>query len=235
MKKVLYGALFISFSVIGEDISSNISEGTLEDFVPLDEPEQRVTGAYYGLGYDLSFIKHKVSAESDNPKESKKVNKSATQSAISLLAGFGTGFYRDYYIGLEFEIMHRFSKKTSYDGEIGLKFPSQFGINMDVRFGYLFPKQGSMVYLTAGFSRTLGKVVVKTQDGHEVERGFGSYYPTIGLGVEYKLNPRWNVRLDGRYSITSKDSGNHLQGNKGWDYNVKPQRIGIRLALTRNI
>ncbi len=233
MKRILY-ILLISSNIMMTNAVQTAINNNSNDFVELDKPERKISGAYYGIGYDLSFIKHEVQARNERNID-KSIKKSTTQSAISLLAGFGSSFYEDYYIGLEFEIMKRFSGKTSYEDDIGIKFSQQFGINMDVRFGYLFPKYGNMVYLTLGFSRTLGKVVVKVDGQKDAEKGFGSYFPTIGIGFQQKLNSKWNIHIDSRYSITSKDKYNRLIGNNNWNYNVQPKRIGIRLSLTHNI
>jgi len=89
-----------------------------------------------------------------------------------------------------------------------------------------------MIYVTAGFSRTLGKIVAKSNGS---SAGFGSYFPTVGLGYEYKINASWNIRIDGRYSITSKDTGKVVVSDNRWDCSVKPQRTSIRLSITRNI
>lgn len=205
-----------------------------DDFVELDEPYQYVTGAYWGISVGPTFVKHKLTADS----VSQNTSISKTQFDFGLLAGFGTSFYKDYYVGIEMEMMERTGGGTHYKSEndpFGLRFQPQFGLNMNVRFGYLFPKQGNMVYAIVGFSRTLGKVVGKNADGSEkIEQSFGSYFPVVGIGIEHKINYDWNVRLDVKYSITSKDSEKCMYKG-GPVYSAKPQSVGIRLTLTRNI
>lgn len=228
MKKILVGLLLLSDVGVWAE-SSNDS-----DFMDLDDPYQYVTGAYWGISVGPTFVKHKLTA--DSVSQSTSISK--TQFDFGLLAGFGTSFYKDYYVGIEMEVMERMGKGTHYGNEkdpFGLRFQSQFGLNMNVRFGYLFPKQGNMVYAMAGFSRTLGKAVGKNADGSkEIEQSFGSYFPIVGIGIEHKINYDWNVRLDVKYSITSKDSDKCMYKG-GPTYSAKPKSVGIRLSLTRNI
>ena len=228
MKKILVGLLLLSNScVLAEDLSSS-------DFMELDDPYQYVTGAYWGVSVGPTFVKHKLTA--DGVSQNTSISK--TQFDCGLLAGFGTSFHKDCYVGIEMEMVKRMGNGTHYRNAgdpFGLKFQSQFGLNMNVRFGYLFPKHGNMVYAMAGFSRTLGKVVGKNADGSkEIEQSFGSYFPIVGIGVEHKINYDWNVRLDIKYSITSKDADKCMYKG-GPVYRAKPQSIGVRLSLTRNI
>ncbi|MBO6056257.1 MAG: outer membrane beta-barrel protein [Alphaproteobacteria bacterium] len=230
MKKFLAGLLLLSNGCVFAENSNN------DDFMELDEPYQYITGAYWGISVGPTFVKHKLTAKSETIGAPQKTDFSKTQFDLGILAGFGTSFYKDYYVGIEMEAMNRFGKGTHYQNDtdpFGLKFNSQFGLNMNVRFGYLFPKQGNMVYAMIGFSRTLGKVVYKDAGGREKERSFGSYFPTVGIGFEHKINYDWNVRFDVKYSITSKDSNNRVR--KPWVYEVKPQSMGVRLSVTRNI
>ena len=202
------------------------------DFQELAEPNRNISGAYYGLGYDLSFFSHKINATNSATSAQKSIKKSGTQNGIALIGGFGSCFKRDYYIGIEFEIMHRLAGKTSYEGDLCVKFTKQFGINMDVRFGRLFHQLGRMLYATAGFSRALGKIVTNANDAN----GFGSYFPTFGVGFEQKLNASWNFRVDARYSITSKDTDKVVRTSVArYSCSAKPQRMSIRLAITKNI
>ena len=209
-----------------------------DDFMELDEPYKYVTGAYWGVSVGPTFVKHKLSAQNSSTGAVQNTNMSKTQMDLALLGGFGTSFYKDYYVGIEMEMTKRCGKGTHYANDtdaLGLKFHSQFGLNMNVRFGYLFPKQGNMVYTMVGFSRTLGKVVERGSHGKEVEGTFGSYYPIVGIGFEHKINYDWNARFDVKYSITSSDSDKRMYRNAAWKYDAKPQSVGVRFSLTRNI
>jgi hypothetical protein len=199
-----------------------------DELPELSEPYRNVSGAYYGLGLGSSIISHKVTYSKGEDQKS-DFKKNAHQFDVSLIAGFGAPFYDRYYAGIEFDIFKRFSKKTSYNDEIGIIHSSNIGLNMDVRFGYLFPEHGSMVYLTAGFARIVGRV---TFDKGNTEGSFGSFYPTVGVGLEHKINHQWNVRGDFRMAITSKDDNKY---SHNWKYEAKPNRIAFRVSITRNI
>lgn len=232
MRNLLVVLLLLTNSLV---IAENSS---VDDLQELDDPYKYITGAYWGISVGPSFVSYELNGHCDATGEVQHTKISKTMWDLALLAGFGTSFYKDYYIGLEMEMMKRKGRNVCFKDSAdvwGLKFSSQFGLNMNLRLGYLFPKQGSMVYALLGFSRTLGKVVEKRNDNIVNEKGFGSYYPTVGLGIEHKIDHNWNVRMDVKYSITSKDSENRKHDGKMWFYNVKPQNFGVRFSVTRNI
>jgi hypothetical protein len=167
--------------------------------------------------------------------------KTAHQFDVSLIGGFGAPFYRTYYTGIELDLFRRFYAKTSYNGEVGIIHSNHFGLNMDVRFGYLLPRHGAMIFVTAGFAKILGKMSFDAdpQRGHvnNPDSSFGSSYPTFGFGAERKINHLWNIRGDFRISITSKDDNKSLKANSSshWKYEAKPSRMAVRISITRNI
>ncbi len=232
MRKLLVGLLLLSNSLVVAENS------TVEDLQELDDPYKYITGAYVGISAGPSFVSYKFNGHCDATGQNQHTKMSKVMWDLALLAGFGTSFYKDYYIGLEMEMMKRKGRSVYFKENTdvwGLKFSSQFGLNMNLRVGYLFPKQGNMVYALIGFARTLGKVSERRKDKVVNEKGFGSYYPVVGFGVEHKINHKWNIRMDVKYSITSKDSEiRKHEGNK-WSYNVKPQNVGVRFSITRNI
>ncbi|MDR1375297.1 MAG: porin family protein [Holosporaceae bacterium] len=235
MKKFIGAAfLFVLSQFFAEsDLWAAAEQGSsanksADDFFELSEPHKSISGAYCGLGAGLSLISHNVSYAKSGGSEA-SCKKNASQFDFSLICGFGAPFYGKYYAGVECDFFKRFSKKTSYNNEIGIIHSANIGANMDVRFGYLFPEHGSMAYLTAGFARIVGRITFDKSNG---EGSFGSFYPTVGLGLEHKINHRWNVRGDFRIAITSKDD-NKYYGN--WKYEAKPNRISFRLSITRSI
>ncbi|MDR0968674.1 MAG: porin family protein [Holosporaceae bacterium] len=205
-----------------------------DEFLDLGEPSRNIGGAYWGLGLTWSSISHKLKATSDKNEEV-NYKKSGNQFDVSLLGGFGAAFYKLYYTGIEAEFFKRFGGGTSYsnDDRAGLIHNSTMGLNMDVRLGRLFPEHGWLAYGTLGFARVLGRAVFRDADHNNKREGsFGSFYPTVGIGAEYKLTNRWNIRGDFRYSITSKDDGRTVSG---WKYEAKPNRMAFRISITRSI
>lgn len=183
--------------------------GSQEDseFQPLSDPYRRIGGAYVGGGLDFSHMSYDVRLfEDDDEKLTSKVSKTAFQPALSLVGGFGTTFYKDWYAGLEFEFFKRFPKSTKKDGKVEVIFKSTLGFNMDARLGYQFPKSGIMVYLGVGFARVLGAMSARENDKVKpTVKTFGSFFPTISGGIAYKMNQNWIVQATVRYSIGSKE------------------------------
>jgi hypothetical protein len=97
-----------------------------------------------------------------------------------------------------------------------------------------------LIYTTLGFASVIGKVAFS---GNTRKRAapptgtFGSFYPTFGAGIEYKINHLWNIRGDFRISITSKDDNKSLKVSpiSDWKYEAKPSRLAFRISVTRSI
>lgn len=207
------------------------------EFLSLSDPEMKISGAYYGIGLAIARISNNITLKKDNDRHTSK--ESATQFDFSIIAGFGGNFYNRYYAGVELETFKRFHEKEKSKVNIGeysisTVFGAISGINMDIRFGYQFPKYRTLPYFTFGFSKMRGSILLyKNSDEKPVRKqSFGSFYPTVGFGVEHKLNHKWNLRGDCRVSISSKDDSKKI-GN--YSLEGKPSKISFRLAVTRNI
>ncbi|MDR0632263.1 MAG: hypothetical protein LBF54_03440 [Holosporaceae bacterium] len=210
-------------------------------FSELSWPYRNVGGAYWGLGATLSRISHSAWMWKDGTEKVTNFKATNSQFDASLIGGFGSAFYKGYYAGIEMELFKRFGEKASRHpgGEVGIIHKSAIGLNMDVRFGYLLPKRGELIYVTVGFARVVGGVAFYEGSGGNrpgYEGSFGSFYPTLGVGVEHKINHLWNVRGDFRISITSKDDNKYLSTRSTtWKYEAKPSRMAFRISITRNI
>ncbi|MDR2645786.1 MAG: porin family protein [Holosporaceae bacterium] len=234
MKKLIWLMLLIStvsdaaFVGASQQPVGDAAEGG--DFLLLGEPERRIGGAYLGGGLAVSRISHKLNAEKTG-EDRIDFSRSGSQMDVSVLAGFGSAFHKRDYIGIEMEIFRRFGGGESFhtSGKVGLRHCSALGMNLDIRPGCLFSLQGALAYVTIGVARIQGQVISKTSD----HRGtFGSYYPTVGVGVEQMINFKWSIRGDIRMSITSKDNDKQLDN---WKYDAKPNRIAVRILFIRNI
>ncbi|MDR1561151.1 MAG: porin family protein [Holosporaceae bacterium] len=231
---LLIGASLVSASSLSIKApkTANKSSSSVDEFLALSEPHKSVSGAYYGLGLALSMMSHKARFVDSSVSKEVNLKKTANQFDVSLIGGFGAPFYEKYYAGIEFDFFKRFPSKKSYESELGIIHTSTLGLNMDVRFGYLFPEHGSMLYLTVGFARALGHVAHRNQLNKESEGSFGSFFPAFGAGLEYKINHKWNIRGDFRILITSKENKKNLCN---WQYEAKPNRIAFRISVTRNL
>lgn len=177
------------------------------EFQPLADPYKYISGAYVGGGLDFSHMSYDVKLFEKNDKDvTQKMSKSTFQPALSVIGGFGTTFYKNWYAGLEFEFFKRFPKRSSKKDRLEVVFKSTLGFNMDAKLGYQFPNKGLMIYLTIGFARVLGSMSVKENDSAKPSRKtFGSFFPTIGFGAAYKVRQNWVVMGNIHYSIGSKE------------------------------
>lgn len=214
--------------------SASNYDGKNSDFQPLADPDRKVSGAYYGIGLGISNISHKLNVGKGNG--TKLSNKqSANQFDISLIGGFGAAFYDRYYAGIEFDFFKRMPKKTKDFGESGVVHKSNFGLNMDVRFGYQFPQYGTLAYVTAGFARVLGEMGAYNNGNNVAKMTFGSFFPTVGFGLEHRVNQTVNLRGDVRFTIGSKEKKEAKVNGANWTFEAKPNRYAFRISVTKNI
>lgn len=204
------------------------------DFQEVSEPAVRIGGAYYGLGLGFSDITNKLNVYGNNGGH-RYHKSSATQSDISLISGFGTTVY-NIYAGIELDVFKRLPKKNNVNGDTELQHRANWGLNMDVRFGYQPHNQRALYYGTFGFARIIGDMVAYDSVGHTISKqSFGSFFPTFGAGVEYKVNQSWNVRADGRISVCSKEKKTFYLNDGPATFEVKPNRYAIRLSVVRSL
>jgi hypothetical protein len=235
VKKTFFLPVFLYFIVFRASADTvNDKTETPEEFSDLGEPQKNIGGAYYGLGVSLSMMSHSLNG---NKARSGEMNfkSSNNQNDVSLIGGFGAAFYKRYYVGIEMDFFKRFGGGTNYspDQQLGIAHNSAMGLNMDVRFGYLYPQHGYLVYTTVGFARIQGQALLN-YGSYYAEGSFGSFYPTFGVGVEKRLNHRWNIRADFRISVTSKDDNRYVRGTN-WKYEAKPGRTAFGFSVIRNV
>lgn len=238
MKNISYVvAVFLlagSYEVVAQENVANNEADLQKEFAPLTDPYATVSGAYYGIGVSANAFSSKYSIKEapagSNVPQNKKQSK--TLPAFSLLAGFGSTIYKSLYTGIEFDIFYRLKGgKNSNDNPIRTK--SYSGFNMDVKFGYQLPKYSSLLYVTAGFARVLGQV---SFDAGRTTSTYGTFHPTIGVGIVKKINDSWNFMVDLKYIIASKDNNKEYHAASGrYVYDAKPQNLSIRLAITKQI
>ncbi|MDR3155710.1 MAG: porin family protein [Holosporaceae bacterium] len=229
-------------SSVADNIVGHSAE-KVEKFQELSHPYRYISGVYCGAGVGVSLASCAVSAV-QNPGNINipTFKDSANQLAISICSGFGTNVYRRIYLGIELEILKKMSKKIKDNENLAIKFRPLLGFSMDIRMGYQFPEQGLMLFLTAGFCRICEQMAivangVSPNDNNNRWYTFGSFYPTVGCGAEYKLDHDWSARIDFRIAITSKDDSRKDIGIDALRYNLvgKPNNTTLKFSLTRNI
>jgi opacity protein-like surface antigen len=225
------------------DVHTARGDSTVGKFQELSLPYNYIGGTYCGIGVGLSRISCDVSAvQTQNNIAIPALKESANQFFVSAFAGFGTNVYKQLYLGIELELSKTFSEHSKHNDDMAVKFISPFGINMNIRVGYQFPQYGLLLFMTAGFCRITERTTVvtpgvNTDDGNYKWITFGSFYPTIGVGAEYKFKNNWSARLDFKFAITSKDDSSKNVGVNGQFYSFvgKPSGMTVRFSVVRSI
>lgn len=230
----VYGNGEVSFA--NKDVDAKTGEDAKQsEFQELGDPYKNIGGAYWGVGLGIARTQHKIEFSEGLSTETKQHSSSSGQAEISLLLGFGTAFHNRWYAGLEFEVFNRLKGKTAdYEDGLHIVHDSNMSFNFEGRFGYLFPEHGNLLYLTMGVSRLFGRVSFGS--AKDSRSSFGSFFPTVGLGVEHKLNSNWSMRADYRYVISSKDNEHEVAtDSKVYKYRGKADRMSFRLSFIRSI
>lgn len=214
-----------------------------DEFQKFGEPQKVISGAYWGIGLGLSRTQHKIefaklTADGKIDGEKKKHTSSDMQPEISVLVGFGAPVYKRYYAGIEIEFFNRFGGKTKdYDDKLHIHHCKNMSLNLDGRFGYLFPEKGNLIFITAGVSRVFGRV--SFEDEKKPTSSFGSFFPTVGVGFEHRINYNWNWRVDYHYVISTKDDDHVVKAGPkdtqtSYTYQGKANRMALRFVITRS-
>ena len=234
LKKILFSVSVLSFcfSVNAKEAKTSISPYSSDEFQELSEPYRYITGAFLGLGLGYASVPLKVNAKkTEAPAAEFKAKKKKGQTEMSLLAGFGMAFRRNFYTGLDIEFCKRFSKHESPTPNENFKIVHHptFGLNMYARLGYQFPLSGTMIYSAFGFAKLIGHLETVNAENKKVKSSFGTYSPTIGLGIEKRINYDWSIRLDAKYSLTKKKT----KEIEKFKYEGKVSKTAIKLYVTK--
>ncbi|MDR2724324.1 MAG: porin family protein [Holosporaceae bacterium] len=233
MKKMMI-MVYLAFSVVdvllaAREVEPDEARPPEEEFAQLGEPERDMGGAWVGLGMGLS--RHTLEATADR-NDGRRVTHERTDNLaeFALLAGFGTLIHKEYYTGIAMDLFKRLEGDATYSEsrELGLEHNSSVGLNARLLFGCADAVQGRLSYLTVGFERVCGEAL--TGPGG-VRGSFGSFFPSVGIGFERRLNSTWSLALEARRAITSGEEKRVAT----WKLKAKPNRTTIMIVARKYI
>jgi opacity protein-like surface antigen len=86
------------------------------------------------------------------------------------------------------------------------------------------------MYVTGGLAYTQANFVGRSPGGTLSFVGKIKKYGTVvGLGAEFKYDPRWSWRVEGLYYIFNKSAAGGLGSSRAWEFKVKDALV-VRLG-----
>jgi hypothetical protein len=99
-----------------------------------------------------------------------------------------------------------------------------------LKFGYLLPTHESMVFAKLGVSQIGGSYCYK-ENGLESSADFKVYIPSVGVGIERKINKKLGASLEADLSIKR----NFKSSLGGFDHNTRISRFDLRLIAAYSV
>lgn len=184
-----------------------VYEDEKDKFNPVGAPDEVFSGLYAGFGLDLisNECKYEIFATEKLDANIKQGYKGSLRnfpySFLGIL-GFGGVYNRWCYLGVETELFFRRGGGTKVNDYIKILSKNTYGFNFRLRGGYIFKQHGLMIYGTISADRSINHIAAKKlEDGYTSYESFGSYHPSIGIGLEKKLRDNWGIRGEFVYTI----------------------------------
>lgn len=197
--------------LISSAASGIVYEDENSKFSPVGAPDEVFSGMYVGLGLELisNECKYEIlTVGNDGYKLSGSINAGYKSSVRTYpysflgIIGFGGVYNRFYYAGVETELFFRRGGGTKESNDIRIQTKNTYGFNFRLRGGYIFKQHGLMLYGTVSADRSINNIAAKKQAGEYTGyESFGSYHPSIGIGLEKKLRDNWGIRGEFVYTI----------------------------------
>ncbi|MDR0678429.1 MAG: hypothetical protein LBF44_02740 [Holosporaceae bacterium] len=169
-------------------------------------------GLYFGMEYSKSFRKGfliAVNMETDISKKKKK-----------------EGSWKD--LNDEYNIQ----RGQVYLGEKTGKLESDaICPGVALKCGYILPKYESVIFLKLGISKVNGKYYYNSSGAEVCNVNVNTYVPSLGLGVERKINRKWGAAIEANLPI--KRSTKNIQDNV--EHKMKVGRKDLRLMAIYSI
>lgn len=177
------------------------------DTSDLATPDDVFGGMYIGAGVGFDSLDNKYELqipENINMQNVTKLKDSISTNTYDIFGVFGFGgvFNRFYYVGLETDFTYRMNSKTKDNNSVQIEHKKTYAFNFKLRGGYIFRPAGVLLYTAVSADRSINHILIKSNDGKFIGReSFGSYHPSISVGVEKKLRNNWSARGEFSYTI----------------------------------
>ncbi|MDR2158388.1 MAG: hypothetical protein LBO02_03675 [Holosporaceae bacterium] len=212
-------ALCVS-SALAEDagatpkIYSDISESAQEDAVSFD-------GIRGFLGLNFLSQRFDASVGNSNNFTENKMNLFGLCLGMEYAKAFRKGFLVAIDVGVDV------SKKNKKEGNwsaLNEQFEAQQGPfhwgnrtgrfekdlicpRVALRGGYLIPSYKSMIFVKLGICRISGVYLYEVNGVKVCNVDVGVYVPSLGLGIERKINRKWGASLEANWSMKKVSKG----------------------------
>jgi len=195
--------------LISSAASGIVYEDENSKFSPVGAPDEVFSGMYVGLGLELisNECKYEILTHNELCNTIQNNHRGSIRTypySFLGIIGFGGVYNRFYYAGVETELFFRRGGGTKESNDIRIQTKNTYGFNFRLRGGYIFKQHGLMLYGTVSADRSINNIAAKKQNPEGEYTGyesFGSYHPSIGIGLEKKLRDNWGIRGEFVYTI----------------------------------
>lgn len=227
-KSILIATLVSSVSFLAADVDT--SENNCKN----------VDNFYVGLGLGYGSAHNKALSRSAIGPNPSKVN--TNHMLFNVLLGYKHTFPTNVILGVEFDNTFSLNKnsKTSKDSYYVYKVKNRaWTPSLGILVGYAFNKAN--IYVKGGLSFPS---VRQKKDPDYPLRSRGDAFdtkcnkvvPFVGAALDYRLNKKWAVRLDGTYTFKQKMSREEHSGiTRTGEGTCRQKRISVRVMALYSI
>lgn len=227
-KTILIATLVSSVSFLAADVDT--SENNCKN----------VDNCYVGLGLGYGSAHNKATSQTALGTFPSKVN--TNHMLFNVLLGYKHTFPTNVILGVEFDNTFSLNKnsKTSIDFDYIYKVKNRaWTPSFGVLVGYAFNK--ASIYVKGGISFPSVRHKKDPRPplvsrGDDFDKKCNKTVPFVGAALDYRLNKKWAVRLDGTYTFKQKMSRDELIMGYSTGYGKCHQkRIAVRIMALYSI
>lgn len=240
--KILNGAFIIVFCAISSwAIEYSDGDDTQSGFSKVCKPDDVFSGIYLGggLGYDFLDNKYDIDVPTNVTLNSLRQKKGSINThAYNLYGVFGFGgvYNRFWYTGVETELFVRRGGQTKHDKGVRIENKNAYGFNFRLRGGYIFTSIGLLTYIGAAAERSINHIAIKDNtNSYPHDKSYGSYHPSLSIGLEKKLRNNWSLRMDLCYTIGIWDDTDRffIANNTKIPFKAKTNKKSVKVMICK--
>lgn len=212
-----------------------------DSFCEVGAPDDTFSGIYLGCGLGYDFIDNKYELTPDsgvvlNNVKKKKGSISTHAYNFYGILGFNGVFNRFWLAGVETELFIRCGGQTKHNNGVRIEHKNTYGFNFKLRGGYIFRPISILAYLGVAAERSISHIaILNNANTYSLNRSFGSYHPSLSLGIEKKMRNNWSARLELSYTIGIwDDTGKYfVENNTKVPFKAKSNKKAVKVMFCK--
>ncbi|MDR2067913.1 MAG: hypothetical protein LBP41_02915 [Holosporaceae bacterium] len=197
------------------------------------------------LGVSLLLQKFGASVENSNDFTENKVNIFGASAGMEYAKELRHGFLVAVDVGADISKKGKKegdwnSVNREYENQRGAVYPGTrtgkfetdaFSPHIALKGGYLLPSYKSVIFVKASISQVSGIYYYKRDEAKVCDVGVKAYVPSIGLGIERKINNKWGASLEASIPIKR----NLKKKEDSVEHKIRVSSISLKIMATYGI